>query len=319
MKKILFIILITLFHGNSLAVVNDNSIVAIVNEDLITSFDLNKRIALVMKLSGIKRNLASNILFKKQILQTLIDETLVEQYANKVGIKLSNTEFDKYLNLISNQNDFKAPEEMIKALNVNKEEFYQQLKTQVLLKKIIANEIAPHIKITNKELEDNKNISFKLQKQDTNNKKISLSEIVLYKNDDNKQDIKKILAKLYNEIKQGAKFENLAKQFSQSSTRESSGLIGWLDITQLSDQFYTAVNNLKIGQISKPIETEDSVVILKVNNKEKFNNTPQNHKTLNETELYNLLYNRKLNSHLRKFFNHCRQDSFIEIKEQNLY
>ena len=75
----------------------------------------------------------------------------------------------------------------------------------------------------------------------------------------------------------------------------------------ISDSFSNAFN---VGAISKPIETNDSIIILKINDIKKLSTVQ---KQLSEDEVRNILYNQKLNLNLKNFIKNLRKSSYIKI------
>ena len=60
-------------------------------------------------------------------------------------------------------------------------------------------------------------------------------------------------------------FENVALNFSSSTTASKKGYLGWINEKTLSKQIYEVVSKLEIGEISKPIEGQNSILFLKLN------------------------------------------------------
>ena len=71
-------------------------------------------------------------------------------------------------------------------------------------------------------------------------------------------------------------FENTANKNSIALSANENGYLGWLKSTTLNKEIYKKIKELKKGELSKPIFQQDSIVILKLNdkrfiNKEKIN------------------------------------------------
>ena len=60
-------------------------------------------------------------------------------------------------------------------------------------------------------------------------------------------------------------FENVALNFSSSTTASKKGYLGWINEKTLSKQIYEVVSKLDIGEISKPIKGQNSILFLKLN------------------------------------------------------
>ena len=102
-------------------------------------------------------------------------------------------------------------------------------------------------------------------------------------------------------------------KYSISITSEKKGDLGWIESKSLSPKIYSLISKMKIGEVSKPIKTQNTIVFLKVLDKrlfepEKIDLVKLREKLINDrkNELFNL-YSR---SHLSKLKN----TSLIEYK-----
>ena len=77
----------------------------------------------------------------------------------------------------------------------------------------------------------------------------------------------------------------------------------------IGDSFGNAFN---VGAISKPIETNDSIIILKISDIKKLSAVQ---KQLSENEVRNILYNQKLNLNLKNFIKNLRKSSYIKVAQ----
>jgi foldase protein PrsA len=57
-------------------------------------------------------------------------------------------------------------------------------------------------------------------------------------------------------LKNGAKFEDLAKMFSECPSKKLGGDLGWFAKGAMVPEFEQAVQKLKVGEISQPVKTQ---------------------------------------------------------------
>ena len=89
-----------------------------------------------------------------------------------------------------------------------------------------------------------------------------LSEIIFTIND------KKELESKYEEIKKSITeigFEETARIYSLSDSKKSGGNLGWIYENQLSTEIKDRLNEINIGDFTKPIITSGGFLILKLN------------------------------------------------------
>ena len=130
-------------------------IVAIVNDKPITMYEFNSRKKMVIALNKIDNsNSQLNKQLNKDILNVLIEEELLNQYSEKHGIAISETEIDSAITTIEERN--KIPKghllQDIKNLGVNVNTFKTQIRNE-LIKYNIINSLSNSIAISPKELD----------------------------------------------------------------------------------------------------------------------------------------------------------------------
>jgi foldase protein PrsA len=75
---------------------------------------------------------------------------------------------------------------------------------------------------------------------------------------------KKKAEEIYNKLKNGADFAELAKKYSEDFTKNKGGVIGYITRGKMSKAFDEVAFSLKKGEISKPVKTEFGYSIIKV-------------------------------------------------------
>jgi len=309
MKKILFLsfllISLTSLANNVLAKINNKIIVKIENK-IITSYELKNKILTVLFLAQSEVNQENINSLKKRAVESLIQLKLKKIELDKFGIKKDNERIKKYLNSISSNNisDLK-----IKFLenNLDFELFLSEVEIETMWTPFI-------YKFYSKNIEIDENIIDKELKEYVQNnsslKEFKISEIEILLNND-EMDNEKII-NLQKMIKEQS-FETAALKYSISSTASNKGDLGWINAKSLSEQIYNAIKKVKIGEISKPIRRQNSVLFLKVNDIK-----TSNIEDINLIDLKKKLINQKKNelvelyslSHLSKI----RNTSSVEYK-----
>jgi parvulin-like peptidyl-prolyl isomerase len=57
-------------------------------------------------------------------------------------------------------------------------------------------------------------------------------------------------------LKKGAKFEDLAKLYSECPSKKKGGDLGWFERNKMVKEFTDAVLKMKVGEISEPVKTQ---------------------------------------------------------------
>ena len=125
---------------------------------------------------------------------------------------------------------------------------YKRIRLQELLNAYSLQHISPTITITEDDL---KELFAKL------NTKIKVKH--LYAPTKEKAD------SLYDELMNGKKFEDLAKDnFEDSELRNNGGSLGYISIDEMDPDFEKAAYSMHIGEISKPVKTVQGYSIIRV-------------------------------------------------------
>ncbi len=68
---------------------------------------------------------------------------------------------------------------------------------------------------------------------------------------------------LYEDLKAGENFENLARQFSTCSSKKKGGNLGEFSKGDMVPEFWNACTKLKIGEISQPVKSKFGYHVIK--------------------------------------------------------
>ena len=260
------LIFFLLICSKSLAFESQSKIISIINGIPITTFDLNERLNIFLTESNLDKSSDNKIKFKDTVINTLIEEELKFQEAQRINPSLISRAEEKAENLL--QLNFGPEREKIernlKTFGASYQHFLRLFTADVIWSSIIKSKYEKQfIKIE----EEVKN---RLNEQELNFQKpyFKLSEIIVTKkNTINNKKSNLLIKNIIQSINSGANFHSLAKQFSSSESKKNSGRLGWIQKAKISSEYLEVVETLKVGQISKPIETKDSFAILKLEGK----------------------------------------------------
>jgi foldase protein PrsA len=204
---------------------------------------------------------------KKNIMDSLVDMTLMKQKAREMNLSVSEDEYSsRYKEFLKSryQGNEQSLEEDLKKNRITKVEFEKQFRDQILLQELYQKIIAD-IKITDKDIED-----FYAKNKDkfASPEKISAKHILIKAEEGKAADVKKAKAKADDILKQvqgGASFEELAKKHSEDEgSKVKDGELGEFGKGQMVPQFEEAAWKLKEGEVTAaPIQTRFGWHIIK--------------------------------------------------------
>jgi hypothetical protein len=150
-----FFVLILSFFYLKIAFCERIVIVAKVGNEAITSLDFDRRKVLVKLLNEIVINIPEEeAAFNKQLLEAMIDEQVKILYARELKITAQKGEIEEYIgNIKSAKSEMgQKIDEILKNADL-RESFISQIETEVIWMKITSQVLAPHVKVSNEELE----------------------------------------------------------------------------------------------------------------------------------------------------------------------
>lgn len=130
--------------------------------------------------------------------------------------------------------------------------------------------------------------------------------------DEDEQRIIAQLKKLRERAIQGEDFAALVEEYSEDIySREKGGDLGWYPLDQLSPQFRSVVDTLRIGDISEPIKTSTGYHLLKVVDRVK-----QRHINLEDDwdTLEDLARQKKVSDKLEAWLHKLREEIYVDVR-----
>lgn len=288
-EKIILYLIIFLFSNNSLFA--EIKILAKVNNDVITNYDLKKESNYLEILNPNVSKLDNNqklILAKNSLVKEIIKKKEIEKFTD---IEKKDFLFDEYMENFYKRvgvNTKKEFQDILKLkINYSLEEIKNKIKIELIWNDLIYSKYINQVKIDEVEIM-NKVDSLK----DDLEKKYLLSEIVFRKK------IDKTLNETFEEIKLSINqvgFANAANIYSYSDSSKFGGKIGWLSEISLPEQIRVKLKNLEIGEISDFIKIGNNFVILKIEDRK------LNKKIIDREKEINSLKDKEINDQLNKF------------------
>jgi peptidyl-prolyl cis-trans isomerase SurA len=253
-----------LFFPN-IAYAIQNSIIANVDNQIITSFELKNKILTILLLSNQDINQNNINLSKNEAMKSLINIKLKKNEIIKYNVKQSKQRVDVYLQSTSSRfnTNVQGLKNIFENSNINYDLFVEELDIEFKWQKLIFELYKDKIDTNINKDEIDKEINIIIKNQ-TNIDEYKLAEIeITFKN--NEEANRKII-----EIKDQISkigFKNTAIKFSSSLTSLEGGDLGWISSKSLSNKVLKAVKQLNIGNVSEAIFQANSVLFIKLSNK----------------------------------------------------
>ena len=238
-------------------------IAAVVNDDMISGYDLDARTGLVIFFARLQDTADVRRRIRGSVLRALIDERLKLQEARRGGIAVSPAEIDREFGDFARRQNLSraALVKLLRDRGVPANTLAAQLRAEIAWVKFVSRRFAPRIRIGNEEIQEELD-QFKARQGQT---EYRLAEIVLAV--DRPRDearVREGAARLAGQVRRGARFAALARQFSQSATAAVGGDLGWIGRSALGEDLGAIVPGMERGAVSDPIRTANGYRIVRL-------------------------------------------------------
>ena len=307
--KIIFFIIFINIETNSFGLTK-NKIIARVENQIISSYELKNKIRIILFLSNQELNQDNVNFTKKKALQQLIDYKLKKNQVIKFNIQGNNAlQMNEYLENVSARykTDINGMKIIFQNNSLDFKIYLDEIETQFNWQKLIFQKFQNKIVLDEKEIDIELNNILETQSV-LQEYKLAEIELSLKNNSEDKSTILKI----NNEIKKFG-FEKTAIKYSVSTSSSNGGDIGWISSKSLSEKILSILNKMKIGDISQPIFQTDRMVILKLLDEKKLN---IDNASLNELR-QKIIKNKKnqlLSLYSNNYLSKIKNNALIEIK-----
>lgn len=245
----------------------DAGIVAVVNDDVITSLDLEARIRLAVATSGLADTPETKARIVSQVLRSLVDELLQQQEAHRLKIRVTEDEVDGAIEGINRQRQLPPGtfERFLESRDVPLDTVRDQAEAQIAWSKVVMQDLRNRVRVSNDEVERERE-TLASGKDIT---EYNLSSLVLPVDSQQEDaEVHALADKLASEVAAGANFTMLAQQFSGGSSElVDQNQYRWVQLHQLEPVLARAVSSLKKGQISPVIRSSTGYHIIRLNDK----------------------------------------------------
>ena len=288
------------------------AISAIVNDEVISRYDVQQRVQLIVSTSGIKPTQENISRLEAQALRSLVNEKIQLQEAEKLDVPSSEQEVGLMLERIANGSQMSGEEilELINSQGVRPDTLLNQIRAELLWNKIVRGRYGSYVNVNDDEV----SIVYDRTIESIGRDQFEISEIFLGYEDSKEEEEANILAnRLVEQLREGASFSAVAQQFSQSSTSGQGGYIGWVAEGQLDNEVIDAIKNIDKDGISNPINSTGGYYIIRLNDITKAGGK---NPLRNQYDLVSIIFNKEniqdANNFAKEFISCKRIDSLTE-------
>ncbi|MEL7015121.1 MAG: peptidylprolyl isomerase [Pseudomonadota bacterium] len=242
------------------------TIVGLVNDEVITSFDLRQRIKLILLSSGGQIRPEQVPQIQQEALRDLINEQIKIKELEKFEVKIPDREVDQELQQIAAQTGLTLTE-LEKALSlegISTDAWRQQIRTSIGWQNLVQGRFRDRVKINKREVEQ----TLQTIRDDATKERYLVSELCIPVEEPTQiQAYYQAGLQLIEQMRRGVPFAAAAQQFSGCTSASIGGDIGWVQAGELPLELDSALQAIPVGSVTNPIPSEGALIILALRDK----------------------------------------------------
>ena len=289
-------------------------IVAVVNNDIITLYDLNrafKPYEANIKALGYPPDKERATLFqvRSDILNQLIDSRLTDQKIKRDQISVSQNEIDIVTERIKEARSITDEQlrEGLAAQGLTMEEYRKELESQILRTKLVNREVKSKIVITQ---EDIQSYFDSHAEEYASDRKYYLWNLFIKASGPEKTEAFRLMSDTERKLKQGSSFESLVKELNEAGSPVKGTDLGLYRREELSEELREVVAKLKAGEFSGVLDTNFGYQIIYV---QKIQSTAATAFETAQAEIQQKLYDEFVDNRYHDWLEDLRARSHIRI------
>ena len=236
-------------------------IAAIVNDQVISLFDVDQRVDLFFVTSGLEKSPEMRDRIRQQVLRSLVDEKLQMQEARRVEIEIGDEEISNSVKRLAAENkmSYEGIQEFLLENDIQEATLKAQVESELAWNQFIRRSFGGRLTISEQEVDE----QYEKAVRSVNEPRYQVSEILL--NIDSFADderVTEISNTIVEQLKNGVDFGAVARQFSIAPSAADGGQLGWVAADQLDEVRASIVKQMQPGEISRPFRTQEGVYII---------------------------------------------------------
>ncbi|MDP3514568.1 MAG: peptidylprolyl isomerase [Sulfuritalea sp.] len=248
-------------------------IIAVVNEEAITAFELRARQATVERqLRGQNVQLPPREVLEKQLLERMITDRVQLQFARETGLRISDIELDAAMRRIAEGNrmslqDFRAA---LEKDGIVWSKFREEIREEIVLSRLRDREVESRIVVSDGEIDNY--LANPDQGAEMGNAEVQTAHIILRVPEQATPDqLMRIGARAQaalDQLRRGESFAKVAASYSDAPDGLTGGLMGARPLDRLPALYADAIRKLKPGEVSDILRSPAGFHIVKLIDKQ---------------------------------------------------
>ena len=252
-----------------------------VNGEIFTKSDLEDRQVQALRQTGQQVDLKANPSdaqlrqmldeITPELIVNVIDEILVVQRGRELGYKITDEQFNSYIENIKKESKIETEEQFQSALkqeNMTLADLRKNIEKTAIVSRVQQNEVVGKVAVS----EEEARAYYEAHRQEfTTPQEVTLREVFVSVPGDGTtlnvgldEEARAKIEGIRERALKGESFEKLAADLSDAPSRANAGLIGPLNLTDLSADLQKVIGGMKAGDITQVLRAQKGYQLLKL-------------------------------------------------------
>ncbi|MGY8813981.1 MAG: peptidylprolyl isomerase [Gammaproteobacteria bacterium] len=267
-RKIITLLTVVILSPYCFAADKVDSIVAIVEEDVVLRSELDTRVRTITnQLMEQGTPLPPESVMEKQVLDRLILSKLQIQMAENTGIRVDDETLNRTISSIASENELTLDQfrEILEADGYTYENFREDIRNEILLSRLRQRQVDNRVFVSDREIDD---FLINLQHQGGMEKEYMISHVLISLPESPTQEdleqSRRLANKVQTELREGADIAAIAATYSDGDQALNGGDLGWLKYSQVPTLFVDFIATMEKSDISELIRSPSGYHIIKI-------------------------------------------------------
>jgi len=292
-----------------------DSVVAVVNDDVIMRSELNDRMAQIEQQAQAQGgNLPPRSQLERQVLERMVMEEIQLQMAKDANLSIDDTELNRQVRSIAESNGMTLDEfaDAVEADGMTLASVREDIRREMLMRQVQQRQISNRVSVSDRDVE-----RFLNQQPGQSSEQNFIEEararhvlIALTPNRDENQ-ARARAEEVRQRLAQGEDFASVAREMSDDSgTALNGGELGWVRPGQTVPAFEEAMRELDVNQISQPVRSQFGYHVIEVEERRRQNVTQESQRE----QVRQAIFQRRANEELETWQQEVRSQAFVDIR-----